>query len=220
MARRQGFDPSGLIGAPIDPGALLGLRQRLVGDVLPQRPHPIAGALVGQLGDPLAGDAVPIAHHQVHMRIVLVLARLMNGGTPGRPALGQPFGKGRHQGPAFVRSELPGQGDRQLVDDPGVLAIGLLFPVQPGTGGTAISGHALAEQIRLGIGPGDVANMRPRRPFRVGGLADAAEVEAVDRDASLLTTTAGPPPGRAAHRSAPTGQAVPAAAARSGAWPW
>ncbi len=154
------------------------------------------------------------------MRIVLVLAALMDGRTPGRLALGQSLGKGHHQGLALVPPELPGQGDRQLVDDPGIFPIGLLFPVQPGTGGTAIDRHALAEQIGLRIGPGDVANMRPRRALGVGGLADAAKIQAVDRDASLLTTTAGPPPGRAAHRSVPARLAVPAAAARSGAWPW
>lgn len=208
------------MGAPIDPGALLGLRKGRIGHILPQRPDPITRTLVGQLGHSLAGDDVPVTHDQVHMRIVLVLARLMDGGTPGCLALGQPLGKGRDQFPTFLSPKLPGQGDRQLVDDPGIFPIVLLFPVQPGTGSTAIDRHARAEQLGLGIGAGDVPNMRPGRARCVGGLADAAEVEAVDRDASLLTTTAGPPPGRVAHRSAPAGQAVPAAAVRSGAWPW
>ena len=184
MARGRCFDPACLIGTPIDPGALLGLRQRLVGHVLPQRPDSIAGALVGQLGHPLASDDVPVAHHQVHVRIVLVLARLVDGGTPGRPARGHLFGKGCDQCPPLLSIELPGQGDRQLVDDPGIFPIRLLFPIQPGTGGTTINRHALAKQISLGIGAGDVPNMRPGRPRCVGGLADAAEIEAVDRDAS------------------------------------
>jgi hypothetical protein len=67
-----------------------------------------------------------------------------------------------------------GNGGGDLVDHAGILAVLPLLPVQPSAGGVALARHPSGQQVGAGLGAGDVAQMRARRPGRVGGLADAA----------------------------------------------
>lgn len=183
------------MAAAVDPNGLCGLRKRRVGRLLPQQPHPVARPLLGQHRHPPAGPRIAVTHDQVHMRVGGILPGLVDGGEPRRPPRRQPLGEAAHELAPLPPVELERQGDGQLVDDAGVLAVGPLLRVQPRPCRTAFDRHPGAAQISFGIGPGDVADVRPRRPRRVGAPADRAHVQAVDRDActhSSTTSTAKP----------------------------
>jgi len=106
--------------------------------------------------------------------VMRVPPALVDRREPCRPPLRHPLGK-RHDQPAPLQGvQLARQGHRQLVDHAGIFAVLLFFPVQPSADGVALNRHSFGQQVGAGLGPGDVADMRARRPGRVGGLADAA----------------------------------------------
>jgi len=86
----------------------------------------------------------------------------------------------------LLRVQLARQGGGDLVDHAGILAVLPFLPVQPSAGGVALVRHPSGQQVGAGFRAGDVAEVRARRPGRVGGLADAAQVQAVNRHASSL----------------------------------
>jgi len=120
------------------------------------------------------------------VRVVGVRTALVDRGEPCRPPVRDPLSEGCHQPSPLPGVHLAGQGDRDLVDHAGVLAVLPLLSVQPSAGRIALVGHPAGQQVGAGLGAGDVADVRARRPGRVGGLADAAQMQAVDRHASSL----------------------------------
>ena len=99
-----------------------------------------------------------------------------------------------HERPPPRPVELARQGDGQLVDDAGVLPVGLFLRVQPSPGGVRLERHPGARQDRLRLRPRDVADMRPGRPGRVGAPADRAHGQAVDRNGRTPSGTDCPRP--------------------------
>jgi len=125
------------------------------------------------------------------VRVVRVPSALVDRRKPCRPSLRDPFGEDRDQPAPLPRVQFARQSHRDFVDDPGVLAVLPFFPIQPAAGGVALLRHPSGENIGAGFRAGDVADMRARRPGRVGGLADAAKVQAVDRHPSNLPAGCG-----------------------------
>lgn len=76
------LDAAGGKTAPVDPRRFSRLLQGGVGHLLPQQPHPVARALVGQQRHTLAGRYITIPDNQVRMRIVRVGPGLVDGGEP------------------------------------------------------------------------------------------------------------------------------------------
>lgn len=70
------------MAAPVDAGGFPGLRERGVAKLFPQRPQPLARALLGQQGHALPGRGIAVPDDQVRMRIVRVPARLVNRRDP------------------------------------------------------------------------------------------------------------------------------------------
>ena len=120
------------------------------------------------------------------VRVVGVRSALVDRGEPCRPPSRHPLGEDRDQHPPLLRVQLARQGGGELVDHAGVFAVLPFLPVQPSEGGVALGRHPSGQQVGAGLGAGDVAQMRARRPGRVGGLADTAQMQAVDRHASSL----------------------------------
>ena len=120
------------------------------------------------------------------MRIVRVPAALVDRRKPCRFALRDPLGKRRDQPAPLQGVQLARQGRRDLVDHAGILSVPPFLLVQPSAGRVALAWHSSGQQVGAGLGAGDVAKMRARRPGRVGGLADAAKVQAVNRHVSSL----------------------------------
>jgi len=120
------------------------------------------------------------------VRIVRIPSALVDRREPCRPPLRHPLGK-RHDQPAPLQGvQLTRQGHGQLVDHAGVLTVAPFLPVQPPPRGVALGRHSSGQQVGAGLGAGDVAKMRARRPGRVGGLADTAQMQAVNRHNSSL----------------------------------
>lgn len=171
------------MAAPVDPRPLPGLLQGGVDGFLPQRPEALAGPFLRQHRHPLPGFGIAVPDDQVRMRVGRVLPRLVQRRQP-RGALERGFlTKDPDQIPALPVAELARQGDDELVDHAGVLPVAPLLRVQPPAGRLALDRHAGADHLGLRIGPGDVADVRPRRPGGVRAPADAAHVEAENRDA-------------------------------------
>jgi hypothetical protein len=119
------------------------------------------------------------------MRVVCVVARLVDGGEPCGAVLGDASGKASHQRLPLPCVQLARQGEHELVDDAGVLAVGPLLPIQPCPRRVRGLGHALGHEDGLGTFAGDVADMRPCGAGRMCRPADAAHVQAVDRNRPL-----------------------------------
>lgn len=75
-------DAAGGMAAPVDPRRLLRLLQGGIGHLLPQGPDALTGPFLGQQRHALASDGIPVAHDQVHMRIVRVGPFLVDGREP------------------------------------------------------------------------------------------------------------------------------------------
>lgn len=73
---------AGLMAAPVDPRRLCRRRKSGIAGVFPQQPHPVARAFFRQHRHALAGRHITIPDDQVRMRVVRVLARLVDGGEP------------------------------------------------------------------------------------------------------------------------------------------
>ena len=186
------------MAAPVDADGLHGVLKGLVDLLLPQQPHPVARPLLGQHRHAPAGLVVAVAHDQVHVRIVGVPARLMDRGQPRGAFIGQALGKAAHEGAALPPVQFERQGGGELVDDPGVFAVGFFLRVQPSPRRLRLHRHSGAQHVGLRRGPCDVANMRPRRAGGMGAPADRAHVQAVDRDAGHLLPRLRARPARAA----------------------
>ena len=182
------------MAAPVDAGGLPGFRERGVAKRLPQRPHPLARALLGQQGHALPGRGIAVPDDQVRVRVGRVPARLVKGGQPRRPPRRQRLGEGMHQCPPPRPVELARQGDGQFVDDAGVLPVALFLRVQPSPRRVRLERHPGAEHDRLRLRPRDVADMRPGRPGRMGAPADRAHGQAVDRNGRTPSGTDCPRP--------------------------
>lgn len=182
------------MAAAVDAGGLPGLRERGVAKLFPQRPQPLARALLGQQGDPFPGRGIAVPDDQVRMRVGRVPSRLVNGRDPRRLAERRLLPVVPHQLPPSGQIELARQGEGQLVDDAGVLAVGPFLRVQPSPGGDGLERHPGAEHDRLRLRPRDVADMRPGRPGRVGAPADRAHGQAVDRNGRTPSGTDCPRP--------------------------
>jgi hypothetical protein len=119
------------------------------------------------------------------MRVVPVVARLVDRRKPRRTVLRDLTGKASHQRLPLPCVQLARQGQHELVDDAGVLPVALLLPIQPCPRRVRGLGHALGHEDGLGAFAGDVADMRPCSAGRMCRSADAAHVQAVDRNRPL-----------------------------------
>ena len=125
---------------------------------------------------------VAVADDQVAMRVVRVGSGLVDRREPRCPSSCDPIGERPHELAALRLVQLARQGKGDLVDDPCVLPVGLLLPVQPCAGRVAFRWHVRRHDNRLRALPRDVADVRPCGSLRVGAAADAAHVQAVDGD--------------------------------------
>jgi hypothetical protein len=170
------------MAAPIDARELSRLSQGGIGGFLPQQPHPVASALLGQQRHPPAGVDVAVSDDQVGVRVRSVVPGLVDRRQPRRPARRQLLGEGADElgPPPWIQFERQRQHD--LVDDPGVLSIRRFLGVEPASGGVPLDRHPRADQRGLRAWPGDVADVRSGGAGRMRAPADAADVQAVDRD--------------------------------------
>jgi len=120
------------------------------------------------------------------VRIVRVPSALVDRRKPSRLPLRHPLGKRRDQPAPLQGVQLARQGHGQLVDHAGVLTVPPFLPIQPPPRGVALGRHPSGQQVGAGLGAGDIAKMRARRPGRMGGLADTAQMQAVNRHLSSL----------------------------------
>jgi hypothetical protein len=170
------------MAAPVDALRPPRLPQGGVGGFLPQQPHPVASALLGQQRHPPAGVDVSVPDDQVGVRVRSIVPGLVDRRQPRRPARRQLLGKAAHQLGTLPSIKFAGQRQHDLVDDAGVLTVGLLLSVEPAAGGVSLDRHSRAQQLGLHVRPGDVADVRSGGAGRMRAPADAADVQAVDRD--------------------------------------
>ena len=137
--------------------------------------------LLAHADDALAGVHVAVAQDEVAMGVVLILALVVEGGEPGGPPAGQLLGEAADQLDAPLGIELAGQGEHDLVDDAGVLAVGLLLAVHPSAGAPDLTraghGHVLAHDLGAGALAGDVLHVGAGGAGAVGGASDGGVVE-------------------------------------------
>ena len=185
---------------PVDPLGAPGALKRLVGAALPGGAQPLGAvglqacllAVALAVREPqhaLAGLDIAVAEREVRMRVLRVLAHVMDGRDPGHPAFRHLGGEGGDQVRALEHVKLAGQRHHDLVDEAGVLAGGLLLGVHPAHGGCRVSGHVLGDDLGGGARAGDVFQVRGRRAGLMGGPADGLVIERVDRHRARSRTS-------------------------------
>lgn len=208
MALWGRFKPSCRVREPFDPlRASCGL-QGVIAQPFPEQPHPIDRALVRELGDAPAGFRGAVADDDMGVGVAGILAGLMDRREPGGLALRQFLRKRPHQVRAPIAAELARQGHNDPVDNAGILPVVPLLRVQPCAGGFRIGGKALGQQDGLGALAGDIADMGACGSGRMGGLADARDVQAIDRNGRLRVSPGGLSAGVPQGGGAPLGEMV------------
>lgn len=169
------------MGAAIHPRRLSRCRQGLVDATLPQDADTLASPFVGQQGHPSARLRIAVPNDQVGMGIGRIPSGLVDGSEPRGACPGEAFGEDLHQAFPADRGQLTRQGQDQLVDHPPVLPVAPLLSVQPSPRRLSFRRHPRSQKNGGSTGAGDVADVRSRRPGRMGAPPHAAQVQAVDR---------------------------------------
>ena len=175
-------------GSAVDAGGGAGGGEGVVGEAFPELSDALGGALLAHADDALAGVHVTIPEHEVAMGVVGIAALVVEGGEPrGLPA-GQLLGEAADQFDPPLGVEFAGQGEHDLVDNAGVLAVGPLLTVHPGAGAPdparAGHGHVLAHDLGAGALAGDVLHVGAGGAGAVGGASDGGVVEREHPDRS------------------------------------
>ena len=87
------FNPLLCKGTAVNPLASASPFQCLVGELFPTLPQPRGAADLAGANDALAGLRIPVADDKVAMRILGVLALVMEGCEPGSAPLGDVLGE-------------------------------------------------------------------------------------------------------------------------------
>lgn len=88
MAARHAVDTLRLETAAVDAGRVSGVGEGFVDGFLPQSPQAFGAAFFRELGDARAGVDVAVPNDDVHMRVVAVLAPVVDHGQPRGAASG------------------------------------------------------------------------------------------------------------------------------------
>lgn len=136
----------------------------------------LAGSLARRAQDALARQVVAVADDEVRMGVMGIRSRLVDGRKPCRPTIGERFGELMDELAPLCGVQLARQGEHQLVDDAGVLAVAPLLRIEPSPRAVAVGRHPRRHDDRRGRLAGDVTDMRSGRTRRMGRAADTAEV--------------------------------------------
>lgn len=166
---------------PVDPRLLLRLRQRKVGVLLPKLTQTFGRAFFTHAEDTLAGFLIPVPDDQMTVRVLGVLALFVEGGKPRCPAFGDRLGIGADQRQPLLLVQLPREGQHDLIDDAGVLSVGVFCGAQESHSVRRGSRHSSTGQPAQGTCSRNVFDVRGGG-VRLGlrGLAHGAVVQAVD----------------------------------------
>jgi len=141
-------------------------------------------AFLAHVQGALAGLNIAVADDDMGMGVFGVLSLGMDRGIPGAAVPGELPAEIPDQGAALFRGELLGQGDHQLVDDAGVLAVFKFLPLDPVHRLVPVGRHMGCHHLGENRGAGDVINVGRCRERLVRAAAYCLVIAAVDRHES------------------------------------
>src|ERR1019366_1067514 len=163
----------------LDPGAFQGA----IGAVLPYLPEPLDSIgdqaslgpvpwTVGKEDDPLVGLDVPVDDDKMGVRVMAVIALVVDGEKVRYAGSGDQHRKMVHQLDPLLVRKLSGQGDVDFGAEPGVLPCPALQGIHPSACGAGIIRHMPRLDVGSGTCAADISEMRASRARRMGGASD------------------------------------------------